>query len=79
MAGHRKAHGRPSREQSRQKRMADRIAAALTPEQRASAAFDALRMAARHADDFTAADALENAARYLIGLTAHVTQSKESR
>ena len=68
MAGHRKGLGKPTREQSRTTRMAQRLAAAQTPEQRAAAAFDGLRMAAAHSP--RGREALETATHTLLGLTA---------
>lgn len=72
MAGHRKALGKPTREQSRERRMAARLAVARTPEQRAAAAWDGLRMAAAHSPSGPAA--LEDATRYLCGLTVTLTK-----
>ena len=66
MAGHRKAKGRPTQHEARQARMARRIAAAVTPEERASAAFDWLRMSCSFmADKAAAASLLFDAAAYL--------------
>lgn len=71
MAGHRKGTGRPTRARAREERMAARMAAAATPSDRAAAALDGLRMAAAHCPERGPA-ALEDAARYLAGLTRWV-------
>lgn len=71
MAGHRREHGRPARAQARDERMAARMASAVTPEQRAAAAFDALRMAAARSPE-RGRPALEDAAGYLLGLAGWI-------
>jgi hypothetical protein len=48
MAGHRKQHGRPPRHQARAQRNRARLAAAGTAEEQLAAAYDWLRMSARH-------------------------------
>lgn len=67
MAGHRRAYSKPMRAESRDARMAQRYAVAQTPEQRAAAAFDGLRMAAAHSP--SGAGALEEATQMLLSLT----------
>jgi transglutaminase-like putative cysteine protease len=66
MAGHRKAKGRTTQHEARQARMARRVAAAATLEERASAAFDWLRMSCSYSPDKAAASAvMQDAAAYL--------------
>jgi hypothetical protein len=70
MAGHRKAKGRPTQHEARQSRMATRLASAATAEDRASAAFDWLRMTCAHATDKTAANAI------LLDVAAYLTDAE---
>lgn len=80
MAGHRIRAGKPTRAAARTERstarLDSRLAIAATPEQRASAAFDALRSAASRSPG-RGPQALEQAARELASLARWVTDSDE--
>lgn len=76
MAGHRRALGRPTQKEARERRMQRRLASAQTPQQRAAAAFDGLRMAAHRSPG--GAVALEAASRYMLELTAALAGSDGS-
>lgn len=62
----------PRQSDARRDRMEARLAGAATPSARAGAAMDGLRMAAAHSPDRGPA-ALEDAVRYLTGLTRWVS------
>lgn len=75
MAGrrHSKIPARPARYKAREARISGLLATGYTPEQRAAAAFDALRMAAAHSPE-RGPLALADAAAQMSALTAWVVK-----
>ena len=75
MAGrrHAKSPVRPARYKTREERISLLLATGYTPEQRAAAAFDALRMAAAHSPE-RGPSALMDAAAQMSALTAWIVK-----
>jgi hypothetical protein len=79
MAGSRREHGRPRREDARPGRQRttfeERIEAAQTPRLQLSIAFDFLRMRMSQADQVTQARVAAQAIRFLVGLANRIKKA----